>query len=354
MRIGIPREIKVREGRVALIPDAVADLVCAGSQVFIESGAGQISGFNDEHYRAAGAEVVSGAPALYERAELIVKVKEPQPAEWPYLRSDHHLFCFLHLAAEKELARQLLDVGLTAFAFETVEEANGRLPILAPMSEIAGRLSAQNGAYLLTSPGGGKGILMGGLAGSSRANVIVLGAGHAGSGAALVAASLGARVTVFDLNLAKLKTMQDAGQHIETLYAHKSTIAAAVEKADLVIGAILLPGHRAPVIVSQETVQRMAPGSVVMDIAVDQGSCIETVRPTTHETPTYFDHQILHYGVTNIPGAVPITSTRAISAAVLPYVLQLANSDWRENASLVKGINVEKGELVHPALQGLL
>lgn len=351
MRIGIPREVKTLEGRVGLIPAAAAELVRAGHEVAVEREAGRLSGYTDADYTAAGVSVLPDAAALYGWAQMVVKVKEPQPQEWPLLRADHLLFCYLHLAAEPALTEELLRIGLTGVAFETVEEADGRLPLLAPMSDIAGRIATQAGAQLLSAPQGGKGILLGGLPAAERGHVVVLGAGVAGGSAAAVAAALGAQVTVFDRSRDKLAMMRALGPNVTALHPYADAIEQAVLGADLLVGAVLIPGARAPHLVSAETVRRMEPGSVVVDISVDQGGCIETTRPTTWAAPTFVWENVLHFGVTNMPGSVPRTASQALSAALIPYVQRLALGGWDTVPALARGVNVRGGEIVHPALK---
>ncbi|KZC33992.1 MULTISPECIES: alanine dehydrogenase [Rhodanobacter] len=354
MRIGIPCETKTMEGRVALIPAAAADLVHRGHEVFIQSGAGLNSGFVDEAYAREGITVVADAAALYEAGELIVKVKEPIAGDLALLQQRHLLFCYLHLAAEPALTRRLLDIGLTAVAFESVTE-NGMLPLLLPMSVIAGRIAIQLGTTLLHRPQGGKGKLLGGMASTPRGKVVVLGAGAAGGNAAALAAAAGANVVVFDKRHDRLAGMMALGSNVTALYAYESSVAEEVRDADVVVGAVLIPSARAPHVVTEAMVRTMEPGSVLVDIAIDQGGCFETSKPTTWENPTYDVHGVTHFGVTNMPGAVPQTSSLAISAAILPYVQRLAaGSGWRQFAPLSSGINVDGGKLVHPALQGML
>lgn len=350
MRIGIPREVKVLEGRVGLIPAAAAELVRAGHEVFLEQGAGEASGYADADYRALGVQILPDAATLYATALMIVKVKEPQPQELPLLRRDHLLFCYLHLAAVPELMQALCDIGLTAVAFETVAEG-GRLPLLAPMSDIAGRIAIQAGAQLLTRPRGGKGLLLGGLPAAERGQVVVLGAGVAGGAAAAMAAAMGAQVTVFDRNRDKLEHMRALGNNVTALYPYADAIERAVVQADLLVGAVLIPGARAPHLVSAATVKGMQPGSVIVDISVDQGGCIETTRPTSYAEPTFVWEGVVHFGVTNMPGAVPRSASQALSAALIPYALQLAAGNWEGDPALATGINVHAGRVVHPALQ---
>ncbi len=351
MLVGIPREIKPLEGRVGLVPQACGELIHAGHQVFLEQGGGEASGFSDEVYSAVGVKILPDAEALYRRAELVVKVKEPVGPELDLLREDHLLFSFLHLAAEPALMQRLQKIGLTAVAFETVETAHG-LPLLAPMSDIAGRLSVQIGTTLLHRPQGGKGILLGGLPAAERGRGVILGSGNAGGNAAAVAAGLGADVTVFGRERHQLAAMRELGPNVTALYAYAQQIDEAVRRADLLIGAVLVTGARTPHLVSAEQVAAMEPGSVIIDISIDQGGCIETIRPTTYENPTFTVSGVTHFGVTNMPGAVPRSASLALSASLIPYVLQLASGDWGSNPALQKGINVRAGEVVHPALNG--
>lgn len=349
MKIGIPTEVKVLEGRVALIPEAVSELVTHGHQVILEKNAGLLSGYSDRAYQEAGASVLDNAEKVFESAQMIVKVKEPQPSEWPLLRSDHLLFSYLHLAAEPALTNALLQIGLTAVAFETITE-HQHLPLLAPMSDIAGRVAVQAGTHLLHQPQQGRGILLGGLAGTERGNVVVLGAGVSGSNAVRLAAGIGANVIVFDRNREKLDTMRQIGANVTALYASSSAISEAVKQADLLIGAVLIPGAKAPHLVSSEMVKQMKPGSVIIDISVDQGGCIETTRPTSYEDPTFIKHGVVHFGVTNMPGAVPRTASQALSAALVPYILRLSQSGWEKEHDLNAGINLKAGKLVLPTL----
>ncbi|MCP4695279.1 MAG: alanine dehydrogenase [Gammaproteobacteria bacterium] len=335
--------MKTREGRVALVPSAAAELVRQGHMLFIEKDAGRLSGHDDEEYRRAGVKVAADAAELYGAAELLLKVKEPQPEEFPLLRPDHLLFCFLHLAAMPELSQALQDIGLTAVAFDTVQEKDGRLPLLAPMSDIAGRLAIQIGAHLLHHPMGGKGVLLGGLAGVERGHVAVLGAGVAGSAATAMAAAMGARVTVFDHNPDKLHAVRAFGANVTALPAWSMTIKDAVRSCDLLIGAVLNAGVRAPRIVDAETVADMEKGSVIVDISIDQGGCIETARPTTYADPVFIHEGVIHFCVANMPGAVPRGASQALSASLLPYAARLVRDDWRDDTALKAGINVEAG-----------
>lgn len=350
MRIGIPTEIKPKEGRVALVPAACGELVCAGHQVFIQAGAGKLSGFADEAYRVLGVSILENAEALYGSSELIVKVKEPIEGDLKWLKKEHLLFCYLHLAANPALTQGLCSIGLTAIAFETVEEA-GRLPLLAPMSEIAGRVAVQVGTHLLHASMGGKGILLGGVPGAERGKVVVLGAGVSGMRAAETAAGMGANVIVYDKYAEPLRRVCQLSPLITGKFAYADTIAEDLKTADLVIGAVLVPGAKAPKLVTEAMVKAMEPGSVIVDIAIDQGGCVETIRATNYLEPTYVLHGVIHMGVTNMPGAVPYTSTQALCGAILPYVQLLASGKSESHAGLVGGVNVKGGQVVHPALR---
>lgn len=349
LRVGIPTEIKLLEGRVALTPAAVAELVGDGAELGVQCGAGQDSGYADADYQAAGARLLDDADALYDWAQMVLKVKEPVGDEIDRLRNDHLLFCFLHLAANPVLTGQLCDIGLTAVAFETVAD-RGRLPILVPMSDIAGRIAVQAGAQLLHTPQGGRGILLGGLASVERGKVVVIGAGQAGGAAARAAAAMGAGVTVFDKNPMQLERMFRVGDNVTALVPTDAALSAAVAGADLLIGAVLLPGAATPRLVCRAQVAQMRPGSVIVDIAVDQGGCIETTRASDYDNPTYVDEGVLHFCVTNMPGAVPRSASQALSAALLPYARRLLAVDWREDGCLRNAINVDRGKIVHPAL----
>ncbi len=350
MRIGIPKEIKVKEGRVALIPPAVSELVRHGHEVYVQAGAGLASGYPDMDYRQAGAQLVPDAATLYARAQMVLKVKEPVAAEYSLLRADHLLFSYLHLAANPELARVLKDKGLTAVGFETVEEG-GRLPLLAPMSDIAGRLAVQIGATLLHVHRGGRGLLLGGLPSAERGYVVILGAGTVGGNAAAVAAALGAQVTVFAPHRPGLERMHALGPNVTALPSYPALIERAVYDADLLIGAVLVPGARPPKLVSADMVSKMKPGAVIVDVSVDQGGCIATTRPTDYDNPTYIVDGVVHFAVTNMPGAVPRTASQALSTALTPYVLRLAAPGGLSDPALVKGINVASGKIVHPAVR---
>lgn len=353
MRIAIPKEVKPLEGRVALIPDAVAELTGLGHQVTVQSGAGDAIGFSDEDFRRACATIAPDAAATWAAGEMIVKVKEPIEQEFGFLARHQRLFSYLHLAAVPTLAKALIERQLVAIAFETVEQ-HGTLPLLTPMSDIAGRLAVQIGATLLHTPHGGRGVLLGGLPAAARGNVVVLGAGQAGGNAARVAAALGANVKVFDRNPERLATMHALGPNVTGLYAFPAAIADAVADADLVIGAVLLTGARAPRVVTREMVKRMRKGSVIVDIAVDQGGCIETTHATDYTRPTYVEEGVTHFCVTNMPAAVPRSASQALSAALAPYVARLARDDWEDDPALQAGVNVRDGQIVHPGVRASL
>jgi len=351
MRIGIPKEIKPREGRVSLLPHHCAQLVSAGHEVFIQSNAGELSGYSNQLYVDSGVTICESAADVFAEAELIVKVKEPVEADLALLKQQHILFSYLHLAPAPELREKLQDIGLTAVAFETVTGQSGDLPLLQPMSLIAGRLAGQIGTHLLQAPMGGKGLLLGGIATTERGNVVVLGAGNAGAEAIDVVAGMGANVTVFDLDANKLAGMQKRYPNVTALMPNPAQLHQAVANADLLIGAVLVAGSRAPVLVSDEMVHSMGKGSVIIDIAVDQGGCIETIHPTDYREPTYLKHEVLHFGVTNMPGAVPKSASQALSAQLAPYVMAIAEGQLHSHAGLLAGINIEAGKVVHPALK---
>ena len=351
MKIGIPKEIKPKEGRVALIPEAAAQLVTQGHEVYIQSQAGILSGYNDEEYIKSGLTVLPDAESLYKASEIIVKVKEPVEPELSLLDRKHILFSYLHLAALPELTQRLCTIGLRAIAFETVQMANGQLPLLAPMSDIAGRLSIQIGTHLLHSSMGGKGILLGGVPAAPRGKVVILGGGMAGGNAARIAANLGAQVVVFDRSRDKMELLRQIGHNVTALYPHQASIQEEIKDADLLIGAVLVVGEKAAHLVSENDVRKMQPGSVIIDISVDQGGCIETTQPTTYEQPTFVKHGITHFGVTNMPGAVPRTASQSLSASLIPFLLELASSPNNLTQPLQAGVNIDAGEIIHPALK---
>ena len=354
MQIGVPKEIKIHEYRVGLTPDAAARLTREGHRVLVETGAGAGAGFDDQEYTAAGAEIMADGSSVFGAAEMIVKVKEPQLEECAMLSPGQILFTYLHLAADPDQACALMRSGAIAIAYETVTDAHGTLPLLKPMSCIAGRMATQVGAHYLEMPSG-RGVLLGGVPGVAPARVVVVGAGAAGTNALEMAVGLQADVTVLDINLARLEELATRfGNRIRTLYSTPEVIAREVRTADLVIGSVLIPGASAPKLVTREMVRSMRPGSVLVDIAIDQGGCFETSRPTSHADPVYVESGVVHYAVTNMPGAVPRTATLALTNATLPHVLALARLGWRQavqrDPHLRNGINVTAGEIRHRAV----
>lgn len=355
MRVGVPKEIKTHEYRVGLVPGSVRELVHHGHQVVVETGAGIGIGFDDDAFRAAGAELAASAADVFAQADMIVKVKEPQPSEYTLLRDGQLLFTYLHLAADPAQANGLLDSGCIAVAYETVTNARGGLPLLAPMSEVAGRMSVQVGAHCLEKEQGGSGLLLGGVPGVPAANVVVLGGGVSGTNAVRMAMGLEARVSVVERSLDRLYELDlQFGAMLNTMFSTVDNIESLVADADLVIGAVLLPGAAAPKLVSRDMVKKMRPGSVLVDIAIDQGGCFETSRPTTHAEPTYVEEGVVHYCVTNMPGAVARTSAVALNNATLPFALALANKGWRQalndDRHLLNGLNVAAGRITHAAV----
>ncbi|WP_291424032.1 alanine dehydrogenase [Deinococcus sp.] len=347
MYIGLPKEIKVKENRVALTPGGVATLVRRGHSVVVERGAGLGSSLTDSDYEQAGATLGSAADAW--AADMVVKVKEPVESEYPHLRRDLLLFTYLHLAADKPLTDALLAAGTTAVAYETVQDAGGGLPLLTPMSEVAGRLSVQAGAYHLQKPAGGRGVLLGGVPGVQPGHVLIVGGGVVGTNAAKMAMGLGAKVTVLDVSQRRLAYLDDVFfGRLTTMMSSEANIRALLPETDLLVGAVLIPGARAPHLVTRDMLGLMQPGSVIVDVAVDQGGCVETIHATTHDDPTYLVDGIIHYGVANMPGAVPRTSTFALTNATFPYVLQLADhrlDALRRNPALLTGLNTHQGQL---------
>ena len=359
MRIGVPSEIKSDEYRVAITPAGVRELSARGHEVLIQSGAGEGSALADEQFQAQGARTVPDAQALFAQADLVLKVKEPQPVEVELLREGQTLFTYLHLAAEPELARGLQASGATCIAYETVEDAQGRLPLLAPMSEVAGKIATQAGAFMLEKPLGGRGILLGGVPGVAAATVLVLGGGVVGMNAAFIAIGMQADVFVFDRSIDRLRELEVAfAGRASTVYSSTLAIEEMLPLADLVIGAVLLPGGRAPHVVTREQLSLMRRHAVVVDVSIDQGGCFETSRPTTHSEPTFEVDGITHYCVTNMPGAVPITSTYALTNATLPYVIELAQHGvagaMDRDPTLRLGLNVHAGKIMHPAVADAL
>ncbi|MEP0709566.1 MAG: alanine dehydrogenase [Parvibaculum sp.] len=359
MRIGVPKEIKVHEYRVGMTPAAVREAEHHGHEVLVQSEAGLGIGLYDEDYRAAGATIVDSAEEIFARADMIVKVKEPQPGEWKMLRENQILFTYLHLAPDPEQARGLLDSGCIAIAYETVTDSRGGLPLLAPMSEVAGRMSIQAGAHCLEIAQGGRGQLLGGVPGVPAAKVVILGGGVSGTNAARMAMGLEAHVTVIDLNLHRLYELDTRfGASLNTIYSTVDSIEEHVLGADLVVGAVLVPGAAAPKLVSEAMVKQMKKGSVLVDIAIDQGGCFATSHATTHAEPTYVKHDVVHYCVANMPGAVARTSTFALNNATLPFTLALADKGYRQamldNPHLLAGLNIHKGELTYRAVSDAL
>jgi alanine dehydrogenase len=357
MRIGVPTEIKNHEYRVAITPAGVAELTRRGHDVVVQAGAGEGSAISDADFKSAGAEIISGADQVWAEADLLLKVKEPTEAEYSLMRRGQTLFAYLHLAASRACTEALMRSGVTAIAYETVQTTDRALPLLAPMSEVAGRLAAQVGAYHLMRPGGGRGVLMGGVPGVDPADVVVIGGGTAGHNAARVASGMGAHVTVFDINIEKLRQLDaEFAGRVRTRYSSALDLEGALKRADLVIGAVLLPGARAPKLVSNSVVAQMKPGAVLVDVAIDQGGCFEDSRPTTHDEPTFTVHGTMFYCVANMPGAVPRTSTFALTNATMPYVLALADHGWhtacRADPALAKGLSAHGGALLHERVAG--
>ncbi len=355
MLVGVPNEIKTHEYRVAMIPVGVEELTRTGHKVVVQAGAGQGSGISDEQYAQNGAEIVQTAEEVWKRSDLIVKVKEPLPVEWPHMRPGQLVFTYFHFAADEQLTRAVMASGATAIAYETIRDAKGNLPLLTPMSEVAGRMSIQEGAKYLERPFDGRGILLGGVPGVRPATVVILGGGIVGANAAKVAAGLGANVFILDINLDRLRYLDDVmPPNVTTLFSDRHNILDSLAQADLVIGAVLIPGARAPHLVRRADLKNMPPRAVIIDVAIDQGGCVETSRPTTHSQPTYIVDDVVHYCVTNMPGAVGRTSTYALTNVTLPYVLQLACKGFgkavSENAGLAQGVNVHDGRITNPAV----
>ncbi|MBD3881225.1 alanine dehydrogenase [Phormidium tenue FACHB-886] len=354
MQIGVPKETKDQEFRVGLSPNSVRGLCDVGHDVHVETMAGIGAGFTDADYRQAGAKIAPDAASAWDQ-ELVVKVKEPLPEEYKFIHKEQLLFTYLHLAANRSLTEHLIDSGVTAIAYETVELPNHSLPLLTPMSIIAGRLSVQFGARYLERQQGGRGVLLGGVPGVSPGKVVILGGGVVGTEAAKMAIGLGAQVQIFDVNLERLAYLETLfGSRVGLLYSNAPQIEAVVPDADLLVGAVLVPGRRAPTLVSRALVEKMRPGSVIVDVAVDQGGCIETLHPTSHTHPTYIEAGVVHYGVPNMPGSVPWTATQALNNSTFPYVLKLANQGVAaldRDAALRQGLNTQNHKLVHPAIR---
>jgi alanine dehydrogenase len=353
MRIGVPKEIKDHEFRVGLTPDSARELIHRGHEVIVETGAGKAIGFSDDLYMSSGAEIKYSAKDVFANSELIVKVKEPQPSEVAMLRPEHTLFTYLHLAPDIALTDSLINSGATCIAYETVTDASGNLPLLAPMSEIAGRMAVQAGAHSLEMEAGGRGVLLSGAPGVSPAEVLILGAGVVGVNALAIAVGMGARVTIMDTSMARLRTLdQQYGNRVTTRYSTRTALDELLPKADLVIGAVLLPGESAPKLIERTHLDTMKRGAVIVDVAIDQGGCCETSRPTTHRDPTYTEQEVVHYCVANMPGAVARTSTLALNNATLPFVINIAEQGVKASLlaapHLLNGLNIFDGKLVSP------
>jgi len=355
MRIGVPKEIKTNENRVALRPVGAEVLVADGHEVWVERGAGDGSGFPDASYEGAGARLIDSPERVFAECEMIIKVKEPLPVEVQRIREGQIVFTYFHFAASRELTEGMIRSKAVAIAYETVEESDGSLPLLVPMSEVAGRMAVQEGAKFLEKLMGGRGILLGGVPGTPPGEVVILGGGVVGINAAKMAAGLGARVSILDVSLPRLRYLEDVmPANVDCLFSDPHTVREMIARADLLIGAVLLPGAKAPNLVTREDLKRMKEGAVIVDVAVDQGGCIETCRPTTHEDPVYVVDGVVHYCVANMPGAVPRTSTIALTSATLPYSRMIAAKGWkaacRENPALAKGLNVVLGEITYPGV----
>jgi alanine dehydrogenase len=355
MLIGVPKEIKTNENRVALVPAGAEAFVQRGNTVYVEKGAGEGSGFLDEAYVAAGAEILDTADEVWQRAEMIMKVKEPIAEEYPRMRDGQVMFTYFHFAADEKLTRAVIDSGAIALSYETVQLPSGELPLLTPMSEVAGRMAVQAGAKYLERYHGGRGLLLGGVPGVPPADVVILGGGVVGTNAAKIAAGMGAHVRILDVSLHRLRYLSDVmPANVDLIYSNRYNILEQIEMADLLIGAVLLPGTKAPMLVQRDDLKRMKNGSVIVDVAVDQGGCVETIKPTTHENPIYEIDGVVHYGVANMPGGVPRTSTLALTNATFPYAQRLARQGWKkacqDDAALALGLNVVNGKVVYPGV----
>ncbi len=355
MLIGIPKEIKTNENRVSLVPAGAEALVAAGHAVLVETTAGEGSGFTDAQYTDVGATIAPDAAAVWKAADMIMKVKEPIEKEWPHMRRGQVVFTYFHFAADEKLTRAHIASGATCIAYETVELPTRELPLLTPMSEVAGRMAVQEGAKYLEKLFGGRGVLLGGVPGVAPAKVVILGGGIVGINAAKIAAGMGAKVTVLDVSLERLRYLSDVmPANVTLIYSNHQNVIEQISTADLVIGGVLIPGAKAPKLIRREDLKHMRPGSVIVDVAVDQGGCVETIHPTTHENPTYVVDGVIHYAVANMPGGVPRTSTLALTNATLRYALELANKGWKkalaENPALKKGLNMTDGHVTYPAV----
>jgi alanine dehydrogenase len=352
MKIGVPKEIKTNENRIALVPAGAETLVGAGHSVLVETGAGLGSGFADEDFAAVGAAIAPDADTVWRDSEMIMKVKEPIKVEWPRMRNGQLLFTYFHFAADEELTRAHLKSGAVCVAYETVELPTRELPLLTPMSEVAGRMAVQEGAKYLEKLYGGRGVLLGGVPGVAPAKVVILGGGIVGINAAKMAAGLGAKVVILDISLERLRYLSDVmPANVQLIHSNRHNILEQIATADLVVGGVLIPGAKAPKLIRRADLSLMRPGSVIVDVAIDQGGCVETIHATTHENPTYVVDGVIHYGVANMPGGVPRTSTLALTNATLPYALQLANKGWKralkDNPALLKGLNVADGQVTY-------
>src|SRR5215468_8112558 len=355
MKIGVPKEIKTNENRIALVPAGAEALVAAGHSVAIEEGAGLGSGFADKDYTSVGATIAPDAATVWRESEMIMKVKEPIEREWRHMRRGQLIFTYFHFAADEKLTRAHIASGATCIAYETVELPTHELPLLTPMSEVAGRMAVQEGAKYLEKLYGGRGVLLGGVPGVPPAKVVILGGGIVGINAAKMAAGLGAKVIMLDISLERLRYLSDVmPANVQLVFSNRHNILEQITTADLVVGGVLIPGAKAPKLVRKQDLKMMQPGSVIVDVAIDQGGCVETIKATTHENPTYVVDGIIHYGVANMPGGVPRTSTLALTNATLPYALQLANKGWkralRENPALLRGLNMTEGHVTYPGV----
>jgi alanine dehydrogenase len=352
MKIGVPKEIKTNENRIALVPAGAEAMVSAGHTVLVETGAGLGSGFSDEDFTNVGASIAPDADTVWRESEMIMKVKEPIKVEWPRMRKGQLLFTYFHFAADEELTRAHMASGAACVAYETVELPTRELPLLTPMSEVAGRMAVQEGAKYLEKLYGGRGVLLGGVPGVVPAKVVILGGGIVGINSAKMAAGMGAKVVILDISLERLRYLSDVmPANVQLIFSNRHNILEQIATADLVIGGVLIPGAKAPKLVRRADLSRMRPGSVIVDVAIDQGGCVETIHATTHENPTYVVDGVIHYGVANMPGGVPRTSTLALTNATLPYALQLANKGWKralkENPALLKGLNIVEGKVTY-------
>jgi alanine dehydrogenase len=355
MKLGVPKEIKTNENRIALVPAGAEAMVGAGHSVLVETGAGLGSGFSDEMYKTVGAKIAPDAATVWKDSDMIMKVKEPIEREWPHMRKGQLIFTYFHFAADEALTRAHMKSGATCVAYETVELPTRELPLLTPMSEVAGRMAVQEGAKYLEKLYGGRGVLLGGVPGVAPAKVVILGGGVVGINAAKIAAGMGAKVEILDISLERLRYLSDVmPANVQMVFSNRHNILEAIRTADLVVGGVLIPGAKAPRLVRKEDLRTMQTGSVIVDVAIDQGGCVETIHATTHENPTYVVDGVIHYGVANMPGGVPRTSTLALTNATLPYALQLANKGWKQalkdNAALRKGLNMSEGKVTYPGV----